>query len=125
MHHISLISIMSVGNQSYTFYLLIRKRFVRIKYKTVYIVNLTVLQYTIYKINLFPERLVSIRVSIRKLLGVFFFFGEQIFKANTDSTTLVTKYLPSPIVARSVRLLPISCHSYCGLHFDVVGCEGK
>ncbi|XP_052699464.1 uncharacterized protein LOC128177000 [Crassostrea angulata] len=47
----------------------------------------------------------------------------SIFKANTDSTTLVTKYLPSPIVARSVRLLPISCHSYCGLHFDVVGCE--
>eukprot|EP00105_Crassostrea_gigas_P006901 XP_011420973.1 PREDICTED: discoidin, CUB and LCCL domain-containing protein 2 [Crassostrea gigas] len=45
------------------------------------------------------------------------------FIANSDQTTAVTNVLPSPVVARYLRLYPTACNAYCSLRFDVIGCE--
>uniref|UniRef100_A0A8W8HLS1 F5/8 type C domain-containing protein n=1 Tax=Magallana gigas TaxID=29159 RepID=A0A8W8HLS1_MAGGI len=50
-------------------------------------------------------------------------FQLHTFTANTDPTTPVTNYLPSPIVARYVRILPTDFYFYISLRFDVIGCE--
>uniref|UniRef100_A0A8W8HL61 F5/8 type C domain-containing protein n=1 Tax=Magallana gigas TaxID=29159 RepID=A0A8W8HL61_MAGGI len=47
------------------------------------------------------------------------------FEANSDRTTPVTNTLPSPIVARYLRLYPTEYYSYRSLRFDVIGCEGN
>nr|XP_034324818.1 EGF-like repeat and discoidin I-like domain-containing protein 3 [Crassostrea gigas] len=47
------------------------------------------------------------------------------FEANSDRTTPVTNTLPSPIVARYLRLYPTEHHDYRSLRFDVIGCEGN
>lgn len=56
---------------------------------------------------------------ILKLNNLLFY---QEFSANSDLGVLVTNHLPSPIVARYVRLYPSSGGR---LRFDVIGCEGK
>ncbi|XP_065944395.1 uncharacterized protein [Magallana gigas] len=43
------------------------------------------------------------------------------FEANSDRTTPVTNTLPSPIVARYLRLYPTEHHRYRSLRFDVIG----
>uniref|UniRef100_K1RFK7 Lactadherin n=1 Tax=Magallana gigas TaxID=29159 RepID=K1RFK7_MAGGI len=52
-------------------------------------------------------------------------FCLQEFIANSDQTTAVTNVLPSPVVARYLRLYPTACNAYCSLRFDVIGCEAK
>uniref|UniRef100_A0A8W8HLD9 F5/8 type C domain-containing protein n=1 Tax=Magallana gigas TaxID=29159 RepID=A0A8W8HLD9_MAGGI len=52
-------------------------------------------------------------------------FQLHTFTANTDPTTPVTNYLPSPIVARYVRILPTNFYFYISLRFDVIGCEAS
>lgn len=53
-----------------------------------------------------------------------FTFCLQEFIANSDQTTAVTNVLPSPVVARYLRLYPTACNAYCSLRFDAIGCEG-
>nr|XP_034322886.1 discoidin, CUB and LCCL domain-containing protein 1-like [Crassostrea gigas] len=47
------------------------------------------------------------------------------FIANSDSTTGVTNTLPTPIVARYIRVYPTECTRACCLRFDVIGCEAS
>lgn len=79
------------------------------------------LQYTVYKINLFSDRLDYKCVLILKLNTCNLLIYQE-FNATSDSGTLVTNHLPSPIVARYVRLYLSSGRR---LRFDVIGCEGK
>lgn len=49
----------------------------------------------------------------------------QEFAENSDITTPVTNTLPTPIVARYLRLYPMDHQGYRSLRFDVIGCEGN
>lgn len=49
----------------------------------------------------------------------------QEFEANSDTTTPVTNTLPSPVVARYLRLYPTEYYAYRSLRFDVIGCKGN
>ena len=44
------------------------------------------------------------------------------FQANTDTNTKKTNLLPDNIVARYIRLLPISWNNHICMRFDVTGC---
>ncbi|XP_052701549.1 uncharacterized protein LOC128178433 [Crassostrea angulata] len=47
------------------------------------------------------------------------------FIANSDTTTPVTNILPSPVVARYIRLYPTEHYMFRSLRFDVIGCEAN
>ena len=49
--------------------------------------------------------------------------SDVIFTGNTDSNTIVTNDLETAIVARYVRLYPMSWYSHMSMRWDVYGCE--
>lgn len=60
-----------------------------------------------------------------KVRLITYWFNEQEFIANSDTTTPVTNILPSPVVVRYIRLYPTEHNMFRSLRFDVIGCEAN
>lgn len=104
-------------NQGYTFYPVMCKSFARMEHK---MVSLSELYYSLqYTKSIYS--LIASFIFIRFVNQLLFCFNQQTFPA---STTPVTNYLPSSIVARFVRLLSTDFHFDISLRFDVIACEG-
>lgn len=79
-----------------------------------------ILLYTMITIDSFINSLFRMKVRL-----ITYWFNEQEFIANSDTTTPVTTILPSPVVARYIRLYPTEHYRYRSLRFDAIGCEGN
>jgi len=46
----------------------------------------------------------------------------QLFAGNNDRSTVVINPLPTPVLARCVRINPTAWFAHIALRFDVLGC---
>lgn len=79
-----------------------------------------ILWYKRTTIDLFIHSLFRMKVRL-----ITYWFNEQEFIANSDTATPVTNILPSPVVARYIRLYPTEHYRFRSLRFDVIGCEAN
>ncbi|XP_006867229.1 PREDICTED: lactadherin [Chrysochloris asiatica] len=49
--------------------------------------------------------------------------GDKVFVGNEDKSSLKKNLFDSPLEAKFVRLVPVSCHRGCTLRFELLGCE--
>ena len=53
----------------------------------------------------------------------FSYISKQIFDGNSDQTTVVTVYFPTPVNATFIRIRPTDWEGWISMRFDILGCE--
>ena len=47
----------------------------------------------------------------------------QVFPGNSDKDTIVTNMFKCPVIARCVRVNPVSWYQHINMRFDIIGCS--